>query len=61
MKPVQQVFALVLEHQGFQEKGHTIRKWHKELDQLRKEFPDIEKQNRKKMPEKQGSKGKIAV
>ena len=49
MKPVQQVFALVLEQlvDFKKRKGHTLRKWHKELAQLRKEFPDMEKQKQK--------------
>ena len=49
MKPVQQVFALVLEQlvDFKKRKGHTLRKWHKELAQLRKEFPEMEKQKQK--------------
>ena len=49
MKPVQQVFALVLEKlvDFKKRKGHTLRKWHKELEQLRKEFPEPEKQKQK--------------
>ena len=49
MKPVQQVFALVLEKlvDFKKRKGHTLRKWYKELEQLHKEYPDIEKQKQK--------------
>lgn len=49
MKPVQQVFALVLEQLADfkKRKGHTLRKWHKELAQLRKEFPEPVKQKQK--------------
>ena len=49
MKPVQQVFALVLEKLADfkKRKGHTLRKWHRELEQLRKEFPEPVKQKQK--------------
>ena len=49
MKPVQQVFSLVLEKLGDfkKRKGHTLRRWHKELEQLYKEFPDPEKRKQK--------------
>ena len=42
MKPVQQVFALVLEKLGDfkKRKGHTLRKWKKELAELRRSYPD---------------------
>jgi hypothetical protein len=42
MKPLQQVFALVLEQmKDFRKKkGHTLRMWTKELDALKKEYPD---------------------
>ena len=42
MKPIQQVFALVLEDlSGFkQKKGLTLHKWKKELELLKEKFPD---------------------
>lgn len=42
MKPILQVFGLVLEHlDGFKaKKGLTLRKWHKELALLHENFPD---------------------
>lgn len=42
MKPILQVFGLVLEHlDGFKaKKGITLRKWHKELAVLHEKFPD---------------------
>jgi DNA polymerase elongation subunit (family B) len=45
MKPVQQLFALVLEQmKDFKKKkGHTLHKWRKELEALREEYPDEEK------------------
>ena len=45
MKPVQQLFALVLEQmKDFKKKkGHTLRSWKMALDNLQKEFPDPEK------------------
>jgi DNA polymerase elongation subunit (family B) len=45
MKPLQQVFALVLEQmKDFRKKkGHTLRMWTKELEALKKEYPDPEK------------------
>ena len=44
MKPLQQVFALVLEQmKDFKKKkGHTLRMWYKELEDLKKTYPDIE-------------------
>ena len=49
MKPIQQVFALVLENlKGFKKKkGHTLRTWKRELDNLRKDYPDAEKYKKK--------------
>jgi len=45
MKPVQQVFALVLEQmKDFRKKkGHTLRSWKAALEKLHKEYPDPEK------------------
>jgi hypothetical protein len=45
MKPVQQVFALVLEQmKDFRKKkGHTLRSWKKTLEDLHAEYPDLEK------------------
>ena len=45
MKPLQQLFALVLEQmKDFKKKkGHTLHKWNKELEALRIEYPDDEK------------------
>ena len=45
MKPMQQLFALVLEQmKDFKKKkGHTLHKWNKELEALRLEYPDDEK------------------
>ena len=42
MKPVQQVFALVLENMsGFKKKyGYTLRRWKKQLAELKKKHPD---------------------
>ena len=42
MKPVQQVFALVLENMsGFKKKyGYTLRRWKKQLVELKKKHPD---------------------
>lgn len=42
MKPLQQVFALVLEKipEFKKKKGHTLRTWFTELDKLRKTYPD---------------------
>ena len=44
MKPVQQVFALVLEKLADfkKRKGHTLRRWKKELETLRRLHPDPE-------------------
>ena len=45
MKPLLQLFALVLEQmKDFRKKkGHTLRLWIKELEDLKKEYPDPEK------------------
>ena len=45
MKPVQQLFALVLEQmKDFkQKKGHTLRSWKSALINLHAEYPDPEK------------------
>jgi len=45
MKPVQQLFALVLEQmKDFKKKkGHTLRSWKKALENLQAEYPDPEK------------------
>ena len=42
MKPLQQVFALVLEKipEFKKKKGHTLRTWHKELKKLKETYPD---------------------
>ena len=42
MKPLQQLFALVLEKmKDFKKKkGHSLRKWYAELEQLKKDYPD---------------------
>lgn len=47
MKPVQQLFALVLEDiPGFKKKkGHTLRRWRKQLDDLRIKYTDEETYN----------------
>ena len=44
MKPLQQVFALVLEQmKDFRKKkGHTLQAWNKELKNLKKDYPDVE-------------------
>ena len=44
MKPVQQLFALVLEQmKDFKKKkGHTLRTWKNDLQALRHEYPDEE-------------------
>ena len=44
MKPVQQVFALVLENlvDFKKKKGVTLHRWHKELGELREKFPEQE-------------------
>ena len=49
MKPVQQVFALVLEQiNDFKKKrGHTLRTWKKELTELHKAYPDVEERKKK--------------
>ena len=45
MKPIQQLFALVLEQmKDFKKKkGHTLHKWLKELEALKEAYPDEEK------------------
>jgi hypothetical protein len=49
MKPVQQVFALVLEQlNDFRKrKGHTLRKWKMELAELKRSIPDTIKYKQK--------------
>jgi DNA polymerase elongation subunit (family B) len=49
MKPVQQLFALVLEQmKDFKKKkGHTLRSWKKALEDLHAEYPDPEKYKEK--------------
>ena len=49
MKPVQQVFALVLEKmKEFKKvKGITLRKWYKQLDELKEKYPDEEEYEKK--------------
>ena len=49
MKPVQQLFALVLEQmKDFKKKkGHTLRSWKVALSTLEKEYPDPEKKKDK--------------
>ena len=49
MKPVQQVFALVLEQMtDFKKrKGHTLRRWHTQLRELKKLHPDPETYKKK--------------
>jgi DNA polymerase elongation subunit (family B) len=49
MKPLQQVFGLVLEDlRDFKKKkGHTLRKWKEELEALREKYPDIETYRKK--------------
>jgi DNA polymerase elongation subunit (family B) len=45
MKPIQQLFALVLEQmkEFKKKKGHTLRSWKAALENLQKEYPDPEK------------------
>ena len=45
MKPILQVFALVLEHLGGfkRKKGVTLRRWYNELEILREKFPENKK------------------
>ena len=45
MKPLQQLFALVLEQlKDFKKvKGHTLRTWKNALEVLRKEYPEDDK------------------
>ena len=49
MKPIQQVFALVLENlKDFKKrKGHSLRRWKNELKALRKDYPDAEEYKKK--------------
>ena len=49
MKPLQQVFALVLENLSVfkKKKGHSLRTWKKELAALRSEYPDDETYRKK--------------
>ena len=49
MKPVQQVFALVLENLADfkKRKGHTLRKWKSELEELKRSVPDKTKYKQK--------------
>ena len=50
MKPLQQVFALVLEQlPSFRKKmgGYTMKKWKRMLADLRKEYPDPETYKKK--------------
>ena len=49
MKPIQQVFALVLERmKAFKKvKGATLRRWYKQLEELRTKFPDEETYQRR--------------
>ena len=44
MKPLQQVFALVLEQmkEFKKKKGHTLQAWYKELKELKKDYPNAE-------------------
>lgn len=49
MKPLQQVFAIVLENLSVfkKKKGHSLRTWKKELAALRSEYPDDETYRKK--------------
>ena len=49
MKPVQQLFALVLEQmkEFRKKKGHTLRAWKFSLEKLHKEYPDTDKYREK--------------
>jgi DNA polymerase elongation subunit (family B) len=49
MKPLQQLFALVLEQmKDFKKKkGHSLRKWYAELEQIKKEYPELDQQRKK--------------
>jgi len=49
MKPVQQVFALVLEKLADfkKRKGHTLRRWKKELVELKRSYPSAETYKKK--------------
>lgn len=49
MKPIQQVFALVLERmKSFKKvKGATLRRWYKQLAELRSKYPDEETYQRR--------------
>jgi len=62
MKPLQQVFALVLEDmKDFKKKkGHTLRLWKKELDILKSKYPDPE-QYRKKLETVRNKEVKLLI
>jgi hypothetical protein len=49
MKPVQQLFALVLEQmKDFKKKkGYTLRTWYNALKELQKQYPDAKKYREK--------------
>lgn len=49
MKPLQQLFGLVLEQmKDFKKKkGHTLRKWFIELEQLKKDYPEPDQYRKK--------------
>jgi DNA polymerase elongation subunit (family B) len=49
MKPLQQVFALVLHNmKAFKKKkGHTLHKWHAQLDALKEKHPDAQQYRQK--------------
>jgi len=49
MKPLQQVFALVLEkiNDFKKKKGHTLRTWKKDLEKLHNEYTDSEQRKKK--------------
>jgi len=49
MKPLQQLFALVLEQmKDFKKKkGHSLRKWYAELEQIKKDYPELDQQRKK--------------
>ena len=51
MKPLQQVFALVLEDlPGFKKKkGHTLRTWKRELEEIKQKYPEQEQARKKEM------------
>ena len=62
MKPLQQLFALVLEKiKAFRDKkGHTLHKWKRELEQLKEKWPDEEK-CRKKVEELRCKEIKVLI